>query len=351
MLSAHRTAAVCLLAVAGLLGLPAGSAVADTPADKPTWSIAPSSGSGTRAAEDGRPYFYMEGAAGTVLEDTVTVTNPGAVPTTVKLRAAEAYNRADGSFAVRDTKGAEKAQDAGSWLSFADDEVKIPPRTAARVPFSVAVPDGAMPGDHPAAVIAQVGERKLGVRVHLRVSGPTLSAVTVEKVAIDGDWITYSLVNRGNTVLAPKLAVHAEGLFGEVLDRAARPLPVELLPGRKVTLREPWTDRPAFDSVRVELTVSADGAAEDSQAAEVRLVPWAAVAGGAALVAGVAGLAVFAVRRRRALEAFKAELQPQDGQRALVSAGPVSARTDSEGPVSAGTDSAETVSAGTGEIK
>ncbi len=341
MLSAHRTAAVCLLAVAGLLGLPAGSAVADTPADGPTWSIAPSSGRGTRAGEGRGGHFYMGGAGGPGLGDTVTVTNPGDKPTTVKLRAAEAYNRADGSFAVRDTKGGEKAQDAGSWLSFADDEVKIPPRTAARVPFSVAVPDGAMPGDHPAAVIAQAGERKLGVRVHLRVSGPTLSAVTVEDVAIDGDWIAYSLVNRGNTVLAPKLAVRAEGLFGVVLDRAARPLPVELLPGRKVTLREPWTDRPAFDSVRVELTVSADGAAKDSQAAEVRLVPWAAVAGGGALVAGFAGLAVFAVRRRRALAAFKAELQPQDGQRTSVSA-----RTESAETVSAGT-----VSAGTGEIK
>ncbi|MBC9716699.1 hypothetical protein H9Y04_29615 [Streptomyces sp. TRM66268-LWL] len=334
MLSGHRSAAVCLLAVAGLVGLPTGGAAASaeravsakdravSAKDKdPTWSIAPSSGSGRGAAGEGRPYFYMEGAAGTVLEDSVTVTNPGSEPTVVKLRAAEAYNRADGSFAVRDTKGTDKPQDAGSWLRFADDEVKIPPHTAARVPFSVAVPEGAMPGDHPAAVIAQAGERKMGVRVHLRVSGPTLSAVTVEDVSVDGDTITYSLVNRGNTVLAPKLAVHAEGLFGEVLDRPARPLPVELLPGREITLTEPWTDRPAFDSVRVELTVSADGAGKDSEAAEVRLVPWAAVAGGCALVAGCAGLAVFTVRRRRALEAFTAELQPEDGQRELVSAG------------------------------
>ncbi|MFI6940191.1 WxL protein peptidoglycan domain-containing protein [Streptomyces sp. NPDC050418] len=317
MQSARRFAAVCLLAVAGLVGLPAGAAVAD---DDPAWSVAPSSGSGARPAEDGRPYFYMEGAPGAVLEDTVTVTNPGDAPATVRLRAAEAYNRADGSFDVRDSRGG-RPSGAGGWLSFADDKVKIPPRTRAEVPFSVSVPDGATPGDHPAALIAEMGGRKAGVRVHLRVSGPTLSAVTVENVTVDGDTITYSLVNRGNTVLTPKLAVHAEGLFGEVLDRGARALPVELLPGRKVTLREPWTDRPAFDSVRVELTVSADGAAKDTQAAEVRLVPWAAVAGGAVLVVGGAGLAVFAVRRRRAVTAFKAELQPPDGQRELVTAG------------------------------
>ncbi len=327
MLSGHRTAAVCLLAVTGLVGLPAGGAAWGVPCSKSlgkkdgtAWSIVPSSGSGSRPAQDGRPYFYMEGAPGAVLEDTVTVTNPGSEPTTVRLRAAEAYNREDGSFAVRDTKG-KKPQDAGSWLRLADDVVRIPPRTAARVPFTVAVPDGAMPGDHPAAIVAENGGRKAGVRVHLRVSGPTLSAVTVEDVTIEDDLITYSLVNRGNTVLEPKLAVHAEGLFGEVLDRKARSLALELLPGRKVTLREPWTDRPAFDSVRVELTVSADGAAKDSEAAEVRFVPWAGVAGGIAAVGGFTTLAVFAVRRRRAVEEFKSELQPHDGQRELVSAG------------------------------
>ncbi|SDL19159.1 WxL protein peptidoglycan domain-containing protein [Streptomyces indicus] len=317
----HRFAAVCLLAAVGLAGLPAGGAAAYAADDDPSWSVAPSSGSGTRPAEDGRPYFYMEGAPGAVLEDTVAVTNPGDKPATVKLRAAEAYNRADGSFAVRDSRGEARPHGAGGWLSFADDEVRIPARTRAEVPFTVAVPDGATPGDHPAALIAEMDGRKAGVRVHLRVSGPTLSAVTVEDVTIEGDSISYALVNRGNTVLTPKLAVRADGLFGEVLDRAARTLPVELLPGRKVTLREPWTDRPAFDSVRVELTVSADGAAADSEAAELRIVPWAAVAGGGALFAGFAGLAVFTVRRRRAAAAFAAELQPQDGERELVSAG------------------------------
>ncbi|WP_415952603.1 hypothetical protein [Streptomyces sp. KLOTTS4A1] len=315
---AHRLAVVCLLALTGLVGLPAAGAAAD---EGDGWSLAPSSGSGGRAAGDGRPAFYMEGGPGTVLQDTVTVTNPDSKPLTVRLRAAEAYNEEDGSFAVGESRDGRGPQ---SWLSLADDEVRIPPRTRAEIPFTVAVPGGATPGDHPAALIAEAAGRKAGVRVHLRVSGPSLSAVTVEDVTIDGDSISYALVNRGNTVLTPKLAVHAEGLFGEVLDRAARPLDVELLPGRKVSLREPWSERPAFDAVRVELTVSAEGAAQDSAGADIRLVPWTGVLGGAALAAGCTALAVFTVRRRRAIAGFAAELQ-QPEERPVPVPVPVSA--------------------------
>ncbi|OPG05316.1 hypothetical protein B1R27_21550, partial [Streptomyces sp. GKU 895] len=76
------------------------------------------------------------------------------------------------------------------------------------------------------------------------------------------DRITYELVNRGTTSLAPRLAVHADGLLGPLLDRAPRPLPVTLAPGSRTELSEPW-DGPALDSVEVRLTVTAAGGARD----------------------------------------------------------------------------------------
>lgn len=212
------------------------------------WSVVPAAG-GTAG---GRPSVYAEGAPGTVLQDAVSVLNPGARPLTVRLRGADADDTADGGFTVR-----ERPADAGAgaWIAFAGHadgrrtavrelSVRVPARTRADVPFTIGVPAGAAPGDRPGAIVASGGGRTSAVRVQLRVAGPALSALTVEHVRVGGGRISYELVNRGTTALAPRLAVHADGVFGTLLDRGPRALPVELLPGRRVTLHEPWTGPP-----------------------------------------------------------------------------------------------------------
>ncbi|MFI7342011.1 hypothetical protein ACIBUY_29225 [Streptomyces sp. NPDC050085] len=263
------------------------------------WTIAPSAGGGSRpAAQDGRPYIYAEGTPGTVLEDKVAVTNPTTKPLGVTLRGADADNTPEGALDVR-----AKAKDTGAWIRFAEKSVKIPARTRAEIPFTVTVPAGATPGDHPGAIVASGGGRTAGVSVHLRVSGPTLSALTVEHVRVEktgsGDEIAYDVVNRGNTTLTPRLAVKADGVFGAVLDKAPRTLPVELLPGRRVSLSEPWHGAPALDSVDVKVTVTAGGGAADSATTTARFVPWPAVAGALAVLAGALCAVAFHVRRRR----------------------------------------------------
>jgi len=282
-----------------LLWAMAPAAVADD-----DWSVVPSA-----STRDGRPYVYAEGAPGTVLQDTVSVLNPGAKPLTVRLSGADADNTTGGGFTVR-----KKSTDTGAWIAFARNagdgdrrvavravDVRVPAHTRADVPFTVSVPAGAAPGDHPGAIIAHDddggGGRSAAVRIQLRVAGPTLSALTVEHVAVRGGRISYELVNRGTTVLTPRLAVHADGVFGELLDRAPRTLSVELLPGRRVTLSEPWRAPPALDAVDVRLTVTAAGGARDTASASAHFVPWgavAAVAGGGLAAVG----ALFVVRRR-----------------------------------------------------
>ncbi|MER5298169.1 hypothetical protein ABT039_01765 [Streptomyces lasiicapitis] len=255
--------------------------------DGPTWSVAPSAGAGSRSARDGgRPYFYAEGEPGAVLEDTVSVTNPGARPRTVTLRGAGPSG-------------------TGKWLAFAKREVTVPPRTRADVPFTVTVPSGAAPGDHLGEVVARGGGHDERVALRLRVSGPTLSALTVERVRVDAGAgrISYDLVNRGNTVLEPRVAVRAEGVFGELLDRGARKLPLELAPGRRVSLTEPWGGMPALDAVDVKLTVTAGGGVREVGVGSARLVPWPVVSGAVAGVVAVVVGGFVAVRRRRRVEA------------------------------------------------
>lgn len=222
------------------------------------WSLAPAGG--------GRPAFYAEGAPGTVVQDTVSVTNRGSRPVTVRLSGA----------------------------TFARGAVRVPARTRADVPFTVTVADS----DRSARIVARDdtgGTRSLPV--HLRSTAPELSALTVEHVSVHADRITYDVVNRGTTPLTPRVAVRADGVLGRLLDRPPRTLPVRLPPGSRLQLTEPWPDPPALDAVDVRITVTAAGGARDTADASARFVPWRGVAGAVAAVA--VGGACLVVRRRR----------------------------------------------------
>ncbi|MFB7787721.1 hypothetical protein ACFC1D_34025 [Streptomyces vinaceus] len=289
-------------------------------ADEPGWTAEPAAG----GAGPARPYFYLSGPAGTVLEDRLALTNSSDRERTVTLRGADAYNTADGALAVRPAEppAAEgrsgTARGAGSWISFGTaTTVKIPPRTRAVVPFTVTVPPASPPGDHPAAVIAAEDGREAGVRVHLRVAGPTLAALTVEDVCVRGKGaravVAYTLVNRGNVALVPELALRAEGLFGEVPGRTARALPVELLPGQRVSLTEPWPGAPVLDDVDLTLTVTAPGAAPATAGASAWFVPWGVAARTGAGLLGLGAVALAAlllVRKRRARGGGPAHEEP-----------------------------------------
>ncbi|MYV79071.1 hypothetical protein GT352_34930 [Streptomyces sp. SID1046] len=305
--SLRRAAVVLLLAAATLYAASARPAAAD----EPGWTAEPATGAAATAV---RPYFYLAGAPGTVLEDRLALANTTDRERTITLRGADAYNTADGAFAVRPaTPGAGAAAaagaaGAGSWISFGTaTTVKVPPRTRAVVPFTLTVPPASPPGDHPAAVIATEGGHEVGVRVHLRVGGPTLAALTVEDVAVRGRGaaavIAYTLVNRGNVALTPELRIRAEALVGEPADPPrGRTPPVELLPGQRVELTEPWPGAPAFDRVRVTLTVTAPGGARAVATGTRWLVPWglAGWTGGGLLGLGATtAAALYLVRGRR----------------------------------------------------
>ncbi|MGW2649582.1 hypothetical protein ACWC2T_32865 [Streptomyces sp. NPDC001393] len=271
-------AALCLCAV---LGAAPGAWAASA-----QWSVAPAGG--------GRPSFYAEGPPGTVLQDTVAVTNPGRAPVVVRLSGT----------GLRTVF----AQSAGNGI-------RVPARTRAEVPFTVTVPSGAAPGDRSGAVVARdTRGRTARVPIRLRVGGPALAALTVEHLAVHADRITYELVNRGTTVLVPRLAVRADGVLGRVLDRAPRTLRVRMRPGARVRLTEPWPDRPALDAVDVRLTVTAPGGAHDTATASARFVPWPTVAAtGGALLLGTGALLAVRRRRRRTPDGGRATGVPAAG--------------------------------------
>ncbi|MEU3656336.1 hypothetical protein AB0E67_26725 [Streptomyces sp. NPDC032161] len=299
-----------------LATVPAAGAEPRTPAAPPTtpagaaWTARPVAGgygAGGTGKSAGRSYFYLEGPPGAVLQDRLSVTNPGTAPVTVRLRGVDTYRAEGGGRAVRDggepTAGSGPGTGAhvgvGAWLRTAAAKVVVPARTRAEVPFSVTVPTGSAPGERSGAIVVENGGRSVGVPVRLRVGGPTLAALTVEDVTVSGKAVHYTLVNRGNALLVPRITVSADGVFGPLLRRGTRTLPVELPPGRSVTLTEPWRDAPALDSVTVRLRVTAAGGAHDEASARARFVSWAPLTGGALPLLAAAAAAAYAYRRRR----------------------------------------------------
>ncbi|MET9648864.1 MULTISPECIES: WxL protein peptidoglycan domain-containing protein [unclassified Streptomyces] len=296
-----------------LLGAPSADA-----ADNGEWAVYPA------ASELGsRPYFYLSADPGTTVTDQVTVANKTGAPLTFLVYGADAYNtERDGGFAVRSRQ--EKQTGAGAWITPERTRVTVPARSVVTVPYTLAVPADAEPGDHPGAVVAldervaaggagavAVGvQRAVGARVYLRVNGPTMPALAVEDVTLDQDrplvpgagessaLISYTLHNRGNVTLNPRVALRAEGLFGRtLLERASAGVPSELLPRQKIRLTERWAGSPQFDRGEVTLTATATDVRESGRVSFLA-VPWAAA--GLVVLGAAAGLTGLRVRRRRA---------------------------------------------------
>lgn len=269
------------------LALTAPGAAADA---RPAWTAGPAAG---------RPYVYLEGGVGSVLQDTVSVTNSGTRPVTVRLTAADTAGTGAGAASA----GAATTGPAGTaaGLALAARAVTVPARTRADVPFAVTVPADAVPGERTGAVVVTDGAHEARVRIHLRVNGPRLAALTVEQVRVDDSGtIRYVLVNRGNTALTPRLSVRADGVLGTVLDRPARTLPVTLRPGERRALTEHWPDRPALDAATVRLAVTAAGGARAEARAEARFASASALGTlAAALLASAATAGYVLLRRRR----------------------------------------------------
>lgn len=285
-------------------------------ADNGSWSVYPVS-----SRVSARPYFYLSADPGQTIEDKMVVANKTGKPLAFRLYAADAYNTArDGGFAVRTVK--ERMRGVGAWARPAKSRVTVPAHRTVTVPFTLRVPEDAEPGDHPGALVAldervEAGDgtavamgvqRAVGARVYLRVGGPALPALAVEKVhfthhqpLVPGTGsstatISYTLHNTGNVTLNPRVRLKAAGLFGRtLLSRGLTKVPSELLPGQRVRLSEPWHGAPQLDWGDVTLTASAPGTRQSASTSFLAL-PWLLAA--LLLGAGAVGT-VLLLRARR----------------------------------------------------
>ncbi|MGO2096506.1 MAG: WxL protein peptidoglycan domain-containing protein [Candidatus Microbacterium stercoravium] len=291
----RRLALAAGLALAGILVAPVAAAADESDPTDVRWSVTPADESGL----DDRLSIQHALEAGESATDHIAVRNLGDEEATFRLSAADGFTTRSGRFDM--VASDKESVDAGTWIDIADD-VTVGAGESAIVPFTITVPDGAEPGDHPAGVAASVitsqasgdgtslgVESRVGVKVITRVKGDLAPQIEIENVSAEynGTWnplrpgtvtATFDLTNAGNTRLI------VDGLATAGTGEAAFPADGEpigdLLPGDtrevSITIDGTWPTFYAPGDLVVTPTAAAlDGAAPDVDEASASLGVWA----------------------------------------------------------------------------
>ncbi|GAA3809923.1 WxL protein peptidoglycan domain-containing protein [Cellulomonas soli] len=312
-------AALLALVASGAVGLATGGpAVAD---DDVTWAVRTASNA-FGSDRTGYTYGVDPGAS---VDDALVVVNHGDAPLELAVYAADGYTTDSGQFDIL-TRDQESTA-VGAWLQASTDTVTVDPGASVEVPFTVTVPDDATPGDYAGGVVTSLVQddaaegitvdRRLGIRVDLRVGGEVRPALAVEDVHVTYDGtanpvgtgdatVTYTLHNTGNATVSAQQAVAVTGPAGRLRAEAARVAdPPALLPGERWTVEVPVAG--VVPAVRLAAEVTVTPLVTDASGSTTTLdpvsatgrawaVPWLLLAVVLLLVAAALGLP--RVRRR-----------------------------------------------------
>lgn len=323
------TRTVTAIVVGVFLIVPSASAAAlDDDAAGTTWTLSPAAAGGP----DDRVSLRHVIPPGSTVDDHVALTNFSPHAATFAVYASDGIITDDGAFDL--LPPGEKPVDAGAWIDIGavgeqdpppgdPVTVDIPAQGSVVIPLTIAVPDDASPGDHPAGVVAQLlpdegaaveMASRVGVRVHLRVDGPVTAALGVEdpvSVSYEPSWnpfapgtvhVEYTVGNTGNVRLEADSVVTLSGPLG-IMPATDEATIREVLPGTAVHARASFRMWPlllGFGDVDITPhTVGEDALPRPADATTrsftVWTVPWAQLA----LLAVAAAIVVVTLRVRR----------------------------------------------------
>ncbi|MWB98595.1 DUF916 domain-containing protein, partial [Agromyces seonyuensis] len=315
----HRRTAAAAAALLALALLPCGLAPAAAEETEVTWGVRTADG-----VDGPRDNYVFEIEPGASIRDAIVIANYDDAALALDVYAADGFTTEAGQLGVA-------ARDAvptgiGAWTLPTADRVVVEPGTAVEVPFEVSVPANAEPGDYAGGLLTSLAtpeagdgvaiDRRLGIRIHLRVGGELAPALAIEGLHVDYTGtpnpfgtgtanVSFDVVNAGNARLAAGQQVRLAGPFG-MLPVAAVELPdvPELLPG------ETWHVETTLAGVFPALLLTAEAslapvAPEGSDAAASPVastasawaVPWTLLA---LVLLAAAGIVLAVVRGRRA---------------------------------------------------
>lgn len=315
----RRLIVALLVATVGLVVIGSGPAVSAEDG-RVSWALRTASND---FGADRQNFDYTLDPGGR-LTDAVMVVNHGKKSLTLTVYAADGFTSDSGQLDLRTAE--EKPTGIGSWLAADRSTVTVPAGKTVKVPFTIALPKNATPGDHVGGIITSLAtpgdepgievDRRLAMRVHLRVGGQLAPGLAVENLHVDHDGslnpfgtghatISYTIHNTGNAIVTAQQAASVSGPFGAFrVHAAAMNDSPALLPG------DSWKVKASVDgvrpTVRLAATVTLKPLVTDASGTITPLdpvdttthawaVPWAALL----LLAIVIALAVLAVRSRR----------------------------------------------------
>ncbi|MFD8340364.1 DUF916 domain-containing protein [Streptomyces solisilvae] len=217
-----RAALVVLLAALGVLGAVAGpAAAADGDA---SWTVRTAANDfGT----DRRNYGYTLNP-GARIEDGLVVANHGSTPLHLAVYTADGFTTKAGKLDL--VRNGATSTRVGAWARPDRPDVTVRPGQSAEVPFTLTVADNAEPGDYLGGIVTSLtrpgqAERRLGIRIRLRVGGELKPRLSVEGLRVryagtsnplgKGEaTVTYTIRNTGNAILSTRQAVSLSGPFG-----------------------------------------------------------------------------------------------------------------------------------------
>lgn len=298
-----------LAGVALALALASGLALAASSAASAEEGIdAIAAGPATATGPDPtRSRFSYQLDPGQQVTDEFLVSNPGTTPQAITIFATDAFTDDDGKYSLLDTD--EPAQDVGRWVQFGGGQTSLSlilqPGEQQILPFTMAVPADARPGDHAGGLVvsavtpgAEVSvDRRVATRLYARVKGELQTALTITSITASYSpelnpfagrtTISYTITNGGNVSLGADVVSRVRGLFGipiGELDTAEIP---EMLPGdtRTVTAEVDGVGQWIFLSPEIDLAATVDEDALDAgplptaaRETVIVVVPWGLIA-------------------------------------------------------------------------
>lgn len=208
---------------------------AAAPADDVPWSVSTAANS---YGSDRQNYSYTVNPGGRV-DDGLMVVNRGKTPLELAVYAADAYTTDQGKvdLLTPDTK----STGVGAWVHADQGSVTVAPGQSKQVPFIIDVPADAKPGDHLGGIVTSLKQgtdvdRRLAIRIHLRVSGDLKPSLSVDdlKMRYTGGrnaTVTYTVHNTGNAILAARPSTSVAGPFGAWRVEGQQTDSPQLLPG------------------------------------------------------------------------------------------------------------------------
>ncbi len=195
-------------------------------------------------------YFIYDPSAGQQFEDSVRLLNSGSETGTVRLYPVDAATgRTSGVVYL----SAEDARDqVGSWISLSESEITLAPGEERIVPFTVAVPADATPGQYVGGLVAEdvqlretANEGALTIRmqnrtvvaVQLNVPGPLMEEMSITDVTTSVShgyqFVQIGVHNSGNQMLKPLAEVTISDMQGQALHQLSAQLDT-ILPGNEI---------------------------------------------------------------------------------------------------------------------